>query len=58
MSIQQFDFFKSTDPAPERMVDIDLLQRWCGLALFGVNLAQRLVILTGTAGGGKGLGRA
>ena len=34
--------------------DLDLLQRWCGLALIGVNLAQRLVILTGTAGGGKG----
>ena len=34
--------------------DIDLLQRWCGLALIGVNLAQRMVILTGTAGGGKG----
>jgi P4 family phage/plasmid primase-like protien len=33
---------------------LDLLQRWCGLALIGVNLAQRLVILTGTAGGGKG----
>lgn len=34
--------------------DIDLLQRWCGLALIGVNLAQRFLILTGTAGGGKG----
>jgi putative DNA primase/helicase len=34
--------------------DIDLLQRWCGLALVGVNLAQKLLILTGTAGGGKG----
>lgn len=34
--------------------DIDLLQRWCGLALIGINLAQRLIILTGTAGGGKG----
>jgi phage/plasmid-associated DNA primase len=34
--------------------DIELLQRWCGLALIGVNLAQRIVILTGTAGGGKG----
>ena len=34
--------------------DIELLQRWCGLALVGVNLAQRFVILTGTAGGGKG----
>jgi putative DNA primase/helicase len=34
--------------------DLDLVQRWCGLALVGVNLAQRLVILTGTAGGGKG----
>lgn len=37
--------------APE---DIDLLQRWSGLALVGVNLAQRLMILTGTPGGGKG----
>ena len=36
---------------PEEM---DLIQRWCGLGLVGVNLAQRLVILTGTAGGGKG----
>jgi P4 family phage/plasmid primase-like protien len=34
--------------------DIELLQRWCGLALIGVNLAQRFVILSGTAGGGKG----
>lgn len=34
--------------------DIDLLQVWCGLALIGVNLAQRLLLLTGTAGGGKG----
>ena len=34
--------------------DLDLLQRWCGLALIGVNLAQRMVILSGTAGGGKG----
>jgi P4 family phage/plasmid primase-like protien len=34
--------------------DLDLLQRWCGLVLMGVNLAQRLIILTGTAGGGKG----
>jgi P4 family phage/plasmid primase-like protien len=34
--------------------EIDLLQRWCGLALIGVNLAQRFLILTGTAGGGKG----
>jgi hypothetical protein len=34
--------------------DIDLLQRWCGLALIGVNLAQRFLLLTGTAGGGKG----
>jgi putative DNA primase/helicase len=34
--------------------DLDLLQRWCGLALIGVNLAQRIVVLTGTAGGGKG----
>jgi P4 family phage/plasmid primase-like protien len=34
--------------------DLDLLQRWCGLALIGENLAQKLLILTGTAGGGKG----
>ena len=34
--------------------DVELLQRWCGLALIGINLAQRLIILTGTAGGGKG----
>lgn len=34
--------------------DLDLLQRWCGLALIGENLAQRFLILIGTAGGGKG----
>ena len=34
--------------------ELDLVQRWCGLALIGVNLAQRMMILTGTAGGGKG----
>jgi P4 family phage/plasmid primase-like protien len=34
--------------------DLDLLQRWCGLALIGENLAQKLLILTGTPGGGKG----
>jgi putative DNA primase/helicase len=34
--------------------EIDLLQRWCGLALIGENLAQRFLILSGTAGGGKG----
>jgi len=34
--------------------DLDLLQRWCGLALIGENVAQKIVILTGTAGGGKG----
>jgi P4 family phage/plasmid primase-like protien len=33
---------------------LDLLQRWCGLALIGENLAQKILILTGTAGGGKG----
>jgi P4 family phage/plasmid primase-like protien len=36
---------------PEKL---DLLQRWCGLALVGINHAQKLIILTGTAGGGKG----
>ena len=34
--------------------DIDLLQRWCGVALVGANLAQVVMLLTGTAGGGKG----
>ncbi len=34
--------------------DLELLQRWCGLALVGINHAQKLIILTGTAGGGKG----
>jgi P4 family phage/plasmid primase-like protien len=33
---------------------IELLQRCCGLALIGVNLAQKITILTGTPGGGKG----
>jgi hypothetical protein len=34
--------------------DLDLLQRACGLFLVGENLAQRILLLTGTAGGGKG----
>jgi P4 family phage/plasmid primase-like protien len=33
---------------------LDLSQRWCGLALLGENLAQKILILFGTAGGGKG----
>jgi P4 family phage/plasmid primase-like protien len=34
--------------------DLELLQRWCGLSLIGENLSQKMVILTGTPGGGKG----
>lgn len=34
--------------------DAGLLQRWAGLALYGYNLPQRLLILDGTANGGKG----
>lgn len=34
--------------------DIDLLQRVFGLALAGINLPQKLILLIGTAGGGKG----
>src|SRR6266511_1082876 len=34
--------------------ELDLLQRWFGLALIGENLSHKIVILTGTAGGGKG----
>jgi len=33
--------------------DISLLQRWCGSLLLGGNAAQRIMILTGTPGGGK-----
>ena len=33
--------------------DIHLIQRWSGLALLGVNLSQKMLLLTGTAGGGK-----
>ncbi len=33
--------------------DIDLLQRWAGSLLVGGNVAQRILLLTGTAGGGK-----
>jgi len=35
------------------MSDVSLIQRWSGLALVGVNLAQKILLLTGTAGGGK-----
>lgn len=34
--------------------DLELLQRYCGMALLGENVAQRILLLTGTAGGGKG----
>jgi hypothetical protein len=33
--------------------DLDLLQRWCALALTGENLAQRIALQVGTPGGGK-----
>ncbi len=33
--------------------DIDLLQRWAGSVLLGTNPAQRVLMLIGTAGGGK-----
>jgi hypothetical protein len=34
--------------------DLDLLQRACGLFLIGKNLAQKIILLIGTSGGGKG----
>lgn len=34
--------------------DLNLIQRWCGLALLGENLAQKILLLMGTSGGGKG----
>ena len=47
--------FRNTLMGPAlELAELDLAQRWCGLALVGVNESQRLVILTGTAGGGKG----
>jgi putative DNA primase/helicase len=33
--------------------DIFLIQRWSGLALVGVNHSQKMLLLTGTPGGGK-----
>ena len=35
------------------MGDVSIVQRWAGLALVGVNLSQKMLLLTGTAGGGK-----
>ena len=35
--------------------DISLLQRWCGSLLLGRNLAQKIMLLTGTPGGGRAL---
>ena len=33
--------------------DISLLQRWAGVALYGINLPQRIMLLDGKANGGK-----
>jgi P4 family phage/plasmid primase-like protien len=35
--------------------DINLLQRWCGLALTGVNVSQVILLVPGEAGSGKGV---
>jgi P4 family phage/plasmid primase-like protien len=40
------------NPALET-AEIDLIQRWAGLALIGRNMSQKMLILTGTPGGGK-----
>ncbi len=34
--------------------DIEVLQRYCGQCLLGVNITQTFLVLTGTPGGGKG----
>ncbi len=34
--------------------DVDLLIRWSGSVLLGLNIAQRFMLLEGRAGGGKG----
>jgi hypothetical protein len=39
-------------PRPLDPEDLDLLQRWCGLALISEILAQRIVFRIGTPGGG------
>lgn len=33
--------------------DVELMQRWAGSLILGVNLPQKMMVLTGTAGGGK-----
>jgi len=33
--------------------DVALIQLWAGLALVGVNMSQKMLLLTGTPGGGK-----
>jgi putative DNA primase/helicase len=37
-----------------KKADLDLLQRWCGMLLMGTNQAQKIMMITGKAGGGKG----
>lgn len=43
---------KLLQPALEP-ADICLIQKYCGLLLVGINLSQKILLLTGTAGGGK-----
>ena len=33
--------------------DVSLVQRWAGLSLLGINHSQKILLITGTAGGGK-----
>jgi P4 family phage/plasmid primase-like protien len=33
--------------------DVDAMQRWAGMCLLGHNFGQKILVLTGTAGGGK-----
>lgn len=33
--------------------DIDVMQRWAGMVLLGINMGQKILMLTGTAGAGK-----
>lgn len=39
--------------ALDEPLDIDLLQRWAGMCLLGINLGQKILMLTGTGGAGK-----
>jgi phage/plasmid-associated DNA primase len=46
-------FFRELILSAVEVEDAALIQQWFGVALFGVNLPQRILLLTGTPAGGK-----